>query len=195
MSNVNLMGVLRRQKSYWLAASLAAAAILSGPVGAQGHLEESVAATDSMLSVPAPAWVPGKRDPSSRIEATSQGTTGHWQASARFLWNWSTGRWVAVAFTTRFDDSEGRGTALKNESSSATGSVQTFNDPPTIPNDPNPPTQHGTVGDTAVNTFSQGSWTYTISYVYGWRDGLLGWHVSSVTAVYKGPKNPPEAPR
>lgn len=126
MSNVNLMGVLRRQKSYWLAASLAAAAILSGPVGAQGHLEESVAATDSMLSVPAPAWVPGKRDPSSRIEATSQGTTGHWQASARFLWNWSTGRWVAVAFTTRFDDSEGRGTALKNESSSATGSVQTL---------------------------------------------------------------------
>jgi hypothetical protein len=178
-----------------LSASLALACILVGPASAQDHRRESAEATESMLLVPAPAWVPEKRDPGSRIEATRQVTTGHWNASARFVWNWSSERWVATAFLTRFDSPDDSGAAMRVAKSSSGAPIQTFTDPPNIPNDPNPPTQHGTVGDTAVNTFSQGNWTYTISYVYGWRDGLMGWHVASVSAVYKEPKNPPEDPR
>lgn len=59
---------------------------------------------------------------------------------------------------------------------------------PDVP-DPDPPTQPNSEGATRVSTWSVGNWHYTAHYTYGVRDGVLGWHLDSMSAEYK-PQGP-----
>lgn len=178
-----------------LSVVLLGSAIGAGVVSAQSIDLEVATAQASVLEISAPAWKPRHRDSQARIEATSQATLGRWQASATFRWDWAANAWTVADYSARFDGPDGGNDARVALAEPSDANTMTFPEVPDIPDDPNAPTQHGTVGDSIMSNFSVGQWSYTITYVYGVRDGLLGWHVTSVKATYNGPKNPPEDPR
>lgn len=64
--------------------------------------------------------------------------------------------------------------------------------PPDDPN-PNPPTGNGHPGDHQTHFFRIGDWEYTIRYEFMVQDGVLGWHITSFSSVYK-PRTPPGPP-
>ena len=97
---------------------------------------------------------------------------GSWSVAAEFVAGKN--EWELISYT--LDYAAARSSAQKEE--------------PDIPHNPQAPTGGGNIGDTATNTMQVGNWSYTFSYTYGVRDGVLGWHLLSITATYKPVQRP-----
>lgn len=195
MSEANRRLMKGSPQSSVLCAVLLGSVLAAGAVSAEPGDLQVATAQASLLKVSAPAWKPRHRDPDARIEATSHGALGRWQSSATFRWDWAANAWRVASYTTRFDGSDTGDDAAAALTEPFGAGTANFPEVPDIPHDPNAPTQPGTIGDSITSQFSAGYWSYTITYAYGIRDGVLGWHITSVKAVYKDPRNPPEDPR
>ena len=83
----------------------------------------------SLQKLSPPAWEPQLHDPRARIEATTQATLGRWHASATFLWDWSTGAWRVIHYSTRFDDADSADDAVTAPEESVQGVEAPVDDP------------------------------------------------------------------
>jgi|GEM_PF-4295006 len=123
-------------------------------------------------SVPAPLVVDGVTSASR----TQVGMYSAWSVRADFVSKASA--WQLMKYSLAYD--------VEVAQSAQKGGDEA----PPIPNNPQAPSGGGNIGDTASNTMQQGDWSISFNYTYGVRDGVLGWHLTSVTATYR-PKPKP----
>lgn len=149
---------------------------MTGPVSAKSF--DVVLGSDSL----APAWVPDGRADGSTITEVSGNVKG-WGVKATFAWMTVQGRPSWQLLTSK---------VTYGVTASLTGkSGETIASEPVVPTDPNPPTQPPPGGSgTATSEFWENGWSYKIVYIWGVRNGVLGWHVQSIEATFR--PNPPK---
>lgn len=121
---------------------------------------------------PAPAVTEGV----SSASRTQTGRMASWAVSAKFVAE--KGKWALVGY----------------ELQRSVGTNKEEGDPVT-PNNPQAPTGGGNIGDTASNTLHLGSWEYEYHYTYEVRDGVPGWHLDRMRAMYKLAPKPVNIPQ
>lgn len=164
-----------------LRAVVVSALLAMSALGAGQVLAIEVGPTSQALSQAlAPTWIPNGPANGSMTYRVN-GTVGGWQIEATFAWQAVRGRpaWRLVESTMQYG---------LQRSSSGGPVVLTGDGAPSVP-DPNPPTAPPDAGGVAIHSFWSNGWTYTVTYIWGVRNGVLGWHIESVTIKYT-PKPP-----
>ncbi len=166
----------KRWKNLLACAALAIAGVNVSPTA------HAIDITEASYAL-APTWVPSGPANGS-VSATAAASRDGWHIEAKFTWKAVNGRpaWHLVESNA---ESVGQVATLSDGSPAASASGDGA---PSVP-DPNPPTGAPNGGGTVTNTFWDGGWSYTVTYEWGTRNGVLGWHITSVSMTY-APKNP-----
>ncbi len=127
-----------------------------------------------------PNWNPQGPANGSTVTTVEEAFDG-WSVEATFAWYSKQGRpaWHLIESRVEISgEADASKTGAKHE--------------PGTPPDPNPPTLPPPDGNgSQTSTFWSGGWTYTVDYVWGVRNGVLGWHISSYSVKYTPQKPKP----